>query len=452
MTKKKEKIKPETYQHRREQFLADLEAEAALLPPAPTSRRSRDIEYEYWPDMDLYYLTGVEESQVAALFLPDHPETNFVLFLRETDPETETWAGDMIGLEDAVETFGADEAHSISDLEERLPDYLAGRRSLCYPFGRYPSFDDRLRKVFTSLRKGGRNGKRAPTTLTHPSESLHPMRMEKTPQELNLHRRAIDLTWKGLMRAMKQCRPGLFEYELEATLDGEFRRRGCVGNAFRTIVAGGDNATVLHYTENEDRLNNNDLVLVDTGASYQYYSADITRTFPVNGTFTEDQATFYNVVLDCQKQIIDAIEPGVTFKELQDRTERLLAEGMIELGLLEGPLEEVLETDEEGEDPPFQKFFMHKFGHWLGLDVHDVGPYRRFGTEDPKWQELKQGMLVTVEPGLYVAPHHTDAPDQWRGMGVRIEDDVLVTSGGANVLSEDIPKDVDQIEELCSRD
>ncbi len=452
MTKKKEKIKPETYQKRREQFRSRMKADVAVFPPAPEVTRSDDQNHPYWPDLDLYYLTGNANPGTYAVLFRDHPDYGFVLFSPCRDPEEEVWTGEIPSPEEAAEEYRADEGLPADQIEEKLEEFVAGYRSVCTPFGRYDHFDETLRSVLQTIRASARSRKRPPVEIRDPSEVLHEMRMRKTPEELNLHRRAIEITWKGLIRAFKECRSGLFEYELEAMLDGEYRRRGAVGNAFKTIVAGGDNATVLHYHDNEDRLNAEDLVLIDTGASYQFHCADISRTIPVDGTFSDDQKTFYNEVLNCQKEIIDMIEPGVSYNELQNRTVQMLTESMVRLGLLDGDPEELTETPEGEDDPPYKSFFMHKIGHWLGLNVHDVGPYREFGVSEPGWTELKPGMMLTVEPGLYVSGRRNDVPDRWSGMGVRIEDDVVVSEEGCEVLTDDVPKEVGEIEALCQSD
>ncbi len=452
MTKKKEKIKPETFVKRREQLFDRMEDGAVLVPSPRPSKKPDGMDYPFRPDMDFFYLTGLDEPESAAFFLKNGDRRRFLLFVSPRDPEQEVWTGRMVGLEGAREEYGADEAYPIEKLEEKLTDYLAGRRRVYAPLGRYDAYDNILIGAIRNLRENARNRKRPPSDILALSDLLHPMRQGKSPEEIELHRRAIDLTWKGLMRAMKMCMPGRFEYELEATLDGEFRRRGGDGTAFDTIVAGGGNAAVLHYNKNEDRLDTGDLVLIDCGASYQYHCADITRTIPVNGTFTNAQKRFYEHVLACQNEIIDRIEPGVAYDELQNQTVELLTESMVELGLLEGDVEALTEPpeDDPDADAPYKRFFMHKIGHWLGLDAHDAGPYRAYGAEDADWKTLEPGMLLTVEPGLYVPDDAKDVPDEFTGTGVRIEDDVLVTQNGCEVLSKQIPKGVEELEELLS--
>jgi len=455
MTKKKEKIKPETFPRRRERLFDRMADGAALVPSPFASTRADGLTYPFRPDMDFYYLTGLDEPGSAALFLKNGDRRQFMLFVSPRDPEQERWTGEMIGLDGARETYGADEAYPMEELEEKLTDVLAGREQVYYPFGRYQAFDDAVTGAIERLREHARNRKRPPGRIKALSDLLHPMRRIKSPEEIELHRRAIELTWKGLMRAIKMCAPGRFEYELEAVLDGEFRRRGGDGPAFETIVAGGKNATVLHYQENEDRLNTGEMVLIDAGASYQYHCADITRTIPVDGTFTRAQQQFYEVVLGCQQEVIQFIEPGVSYDELQRKTVRLLTRGMVDLGLLDGPVDEIIDApsgngDDEtdtGGVAPYKRFFMHKIGHWLGLQAHDVGAYRAYGTEEPGWETLQPGMLLTVEPGLYVPPEAEDVPERFAGMGVRIEDDVLVTGSGCEVLSKRIPKEVEELEE-----
>ncbi len=452
MTKKKENINPETYKKRRNNLFNRMTTGIAIVPSARKTRNTDGLHYPFRPDMDFYYLTGIDEDNVIAVFEKTDKEQFFSLFLEPRDQEQETWSGDMIGLQQAKGQFGADEAHPIDEFDETLPDLMEGYRDIYVPLGRYEYLDQYLTEALNTLRRNVRSRKRCPERFHDLSELVHPLRQTKTPEEIDLHRRAIDLTWKGLMRAMKRCEPGRFEYEIEAVLEEEFRRRGGDGPAFETIVGSGVNATTLHYQENEDRLNHDELVLVDCGASYQYHCADITRTFPVDGKFTEPQRSFYETVLHCQEKLISQVTPGTSYQELQERSENLMRDGMLELGLIDDPSRnQSSEPDQNREDqPPFKKYYMHKVGHWLGLDTHDVGAYLQFGVEDPSALELHPGMLMTIEPGLYVPENADGVPPEFRGMGVRIEDDILVTEDGCEVLSKEIPKEVEELEHLLN--
>ncbi len=453
-TKKKETIHPEIFQKRREHLFSTMQDGVMILPSARKSQNTDGLYHPFRPDMDFYYLTGIDKPDVVAVFTRDGAEHSYRLFLKPRDEKQETWSGEMLGLDRAEESFGADQAHPRNKLSKQLSELIEGHRRVYFPFGRYEYMDRRVRDALSTLRENIRTRKRCPERFHDVSELIHPMRRTKSPDEVNLHRRAIDLTWKGLMRAMKSCEPGRFEYELEASIEEEFRRRGGDGPAFQTIVGSGNNATILHYQENEDRLDNGELVLIDCGASYQYHCADVTRTIPVNGTFSDAQEAFYREVFKTQEKVIEHVEPGTTYQELQEVSVRSLTEGMVNLGLLTGPVEELVSssnsegTSNSTAEAPYKQYYMHKIGHWLGLETHDVGSYVNFGTNDPAGVELKPGMLLTIEPGLYVSGDAEDAPDELRGTGVRIEDDVLVTQEGCEVLSKEIPRFPKDLESL----
>lgn len=424
-----------------------------LLPSAPKSKMSNDQYYPYRPDMDLYYLTGIAEENVIGALVKTENSTRFILFLREKDPKAETWSGKMLGHRKAIEQFGADEVFPYSNRKEQLTDLLDGHKRVYAPLARYDWFDDLFTSRINTLRAGTRSGKQFPTRWIDLSTIVHPLRQQKSSTEIELHQNAIDITWKGLKNVFQQCQPGINERELEAELHRSYRKAGATSqhyHAFPPIVASGNNTTILHYTDNDSSIEEDDFVLIDTGATWNYYSGDVTRTIPANGTFSTTQSTFYEAVLDCQKQILDLVKPGVRYDTLQHKTEEILARKMIDLNLLDGPQSRVMkQPEEEGENAPFKQFFMHKIGHWMGLDVHDVGPYTNTSTRDQDdWIELQPGMLITIEPGLYVPQSMEDVPDQWRGLGVRIEDDVLVTENGCDVLTDMIPKEIDELEAI----
>jgi Xaa-Pro aminopeptidase len=395
------------------------------------------VEHEYRQDTDLYYLTGFEEPSAVAVFAPDHPEHRFVLFVRPKDREREVWTGWRAGEEGAKRDYGADAAFTIDKFDEELPKLVGKAEKIYYRFSD-PVFDERVVAFMRrSQRERQRNGS-GPTSIIDPAEMLHEMRLVKTEDELELLRRAVDISCEGHMAALRALRPAMYEYEIEAVLRYVFRKNGSPRQGYPAIVASGPNATVLHYTTNNRRIEDGDLLLIDAGTEFGYYTGDITRTYPAGGSFTQDQAAIYQIVLDAQLAAIEAVRPGATFIEPHDRAVRVLTEGLVRLGLLKGEIEKLI------EDGEYKKFYMHRTSHWLGMDVHDAGPYK-VGDE---WRKLEPGMVLTVEPGLYIAEDIEDVDPRYRGIGVRIEDDVLVTGNGNEVLSARVPKSIEEIEGL----
>ena len=388
---------------------------------------------------DIYYLTGFTEPDTTVVLRPGAEEP-FVMFVRPRDPEREVWDGRRAGVEGAVARFGASAAYPAGELAERLPELLANREDLQYGLGVDPAFDRIVTRALAQLRALERRGKRPPLRVVDPRATLHEMRLRKDAGEIDLLRRAAAITAEAHRAAMAAARPGVGEHELEAIIEYTFRRRGGAGPGYSTIVGGGENATILHYIENAAPLREGDLVVVDAGCELGFYTADVTRTFPVSGRFSPAQRRMYEVVLRAQEEAIEMTRPGVTIDDLHARCVERLTEGMVELGLLEGPAADRI------ADSSYKKFYMHRTSHWLGMDVHDVGAY--LGA-DGAARPLEPGMVITIEPGLYVAADAGGVPDELRGCGVRIEDDVLVTDGGREVLTEAAPKLPDEVERAC---
>jgi Xaa-Pro aminopeptidase len=429
----------EALRARRARFLKELGPGAvAILPTNPVAPRSNDTDYRFRPDSDFYYLTGFAEPDSVAVFAPGHEHHEFVLFVPPRDPELEVWNGRRAGAEGAVARFGADAAFSIKDLDEKIFDYLDGCERLYYRLGRDERFDRRAIGWVNAYRTSRRAKGPAPATIVDPGEILHEMRFIKNDADLALLRRAVDITVEAHAAAMAATRPGLMEYEIEALVEFTFRRNGAGGPGYTTIVGSGVNATILHYIENNQRVGENDLVLLDAGAEYDCFTADVTRTWPASGRFSGPQREIYELVLASQKAAIDMVRPGTTAQSIHDKVVEILTAGMIDLGLIEGPVEKAI------EEGTYKKFYMHKTGHWLGMDVHDVGRYK----VDKEWRPMVPGIVQTIEPGLYIAEDCESVAPHWRGIGVRIEDDVLVTENDPDVLSSGAPKEIAEIEAL----
>jgi Xaa-Pro aminopeptidase len=429
-------IDSDRFRQRREQFLERITGGAALFPAAPTAIRNGDVEHEYRQDTDFYYLTGFEEPGAVAVFAPDHPEHKFVLFVQPKDREKEVWTGWRAGEEGAMRDYAADKAFTIDKLGEELPKLIEKADRLYYRFGTDPTFDERMIGLMRRFQRQRQREGYGPTSIIDPAEMLHEMRLVKTAGELALLRRAVDISSDGHLSALEAIRPGVYEYEIEAALRYVFRREGSPRCGYAPIVASGANATVLHYTTNNRRVEDGHLVLIDAGTEFGYYTGDITRTYPANGRFSAEQAEIYNLVLEAQLEAIKMVRPGATFIEPHERALRVLVEGMLKLGLFEGEAEEVIKEEK------YKKFYMHRTSHWLGMDVHDAGPYK----VADEWRRLEPGMVLTIEPGIYIAEDLEGVDSRYLGIGVRIEDDVLVTSEGNEVLSSRVPKSVEEIE------
>ncbi|MDE1884889.1 MAG: Xaa-Pro aminopeptidase [Xanthomonadaceae bacterium] len=410
-----------------------------IVPAAPERVRNNDSHYPYRQDSDFHYLTGFGEPEAVLALIPGREHGEAILFCRERDPEREAWDGVRAGQQGAVSEFGMDDAFPIGDIDDILPGMLEGRSRVYYHFGRDAEFDVQLIGWVNRVRARIKQGARAPHEFVALGHILHDLRLYKTRDELRVMRKAAQIAAAAHVRAMRAVRPGMNEHEIEAELLHEFRRRGAVPS-YEPIVGGGANGCVLHYRANNAPLRDGDLLLVDAGAEYQCYASDITRTFPVNGKFTPEQRALYDLVLAAQHAAIDQVRPGKPFGAYHDAAVRTLTAGLIKLGLLKGGIEKNI------REQTYRKFYMHKTGHWLGLDVHDVGDYR----VDGEFRELEPGMVVTVEPGLYIAPDAKGVAAKWRGIGIRIEDDVVVTKGDPEVITTAVPNDPDAIEALMA--
>jgi len=431
---------PELYRQRRARFARMIGPDAvALLHSPPETVRNSDVHDPFRQLSDLLYLTGFAEPG-ATLVLRGGDAPEATLFVRPSDPERETWDGRRAGVAGAKATYGADAAFANTELGKRLPRLLAGASDLYYSVGVDPDFDARVMKLIAGLRRTERRGESPPERIVDPRGTLHEMRLRKDDSELALLREAARITCEAHVEAMKAARPGGTEYEIAALVDYTFRRRGGSGPGYPSIVGSGDNATILHYIDNNGPLVDGDLLLIDAGCEYGFYTADVTRTFPVGGRFSDAQRRCYEVVLEAQKAAIEAARPGATIDALHDQVTEHLTRGMIELGLLDGTVEERIADDS------YKRFYMHRTSHWLGLDVHDVGNYQAHGACRP----LEPGMVITIEPGLYIAGNAEGVDDAFRGIGIRIEDDVLITPTGNDVLTSGAPKEVAEVEALCA--
>jgi Xaa-Pro aminopeptidase len=407
----------------------------AVFHSPPEVLRNGDAHFPFRQSSDLYYLSGFREPETTIVLRPGAESERFVMFVRPRDPEREVWDGRRAGVDGAQETYGADAAYPVSELGQRLPELVANTDDLHYSLGVDLDFDRKITAMMATLRMRERRGRKPPHRVVDPRAELHEMRLVKKPDEIALLRKAAEVTSEAHIEAMKQAAPGVFEYELEAALDYTFRRRGGTGPGYTSIVGAGVNATILHYIENNCELSDGDLILIDAGCEFDLYTADVTRTFPANGTFNEHQRKCYELVLSVQEEAIRMTKPGATIDEIHDHCVRGLTSAMIELGLIEGPVDEAIEAE------TYRRFYMHRTSHWLGMDVHDVGSYNRDGKARP----LEAGMVITIEPGLYI-PDEEDIPEPLRGIGIRIEDDILVTADGHENLTSSVPKTVAEVE------
>ena len=410
----------------------------AVIPTATVAVRNNDVEHDFRPDSDVFYLTGFDEPESVLVLLPEHAEHPVVLFVRPRDPEREVWDGPRAGVEGAVKQFGANVAFPIGELDAKLPALLAGRDRLYYALGVNRSLDDRVLQAISTQRGRSRKGGTWPTEIADPALVVHEMRWRKSEVELELMRRAAEITRDAFTRAFATTRPGRFEYEVEAVLREAFRSRGSERPAYSPIVASGANACVLHYMANNRRMEDGELLLIDAGSEFGCYASDVTRTFPINGTFTAPQRAIYQLVLDAQQASIDAIKPGASIADVHARSVETITDGLVRLGVLKGDPAELVKSE------AYKKYFMHGTSHWLGMDVHDVGRYYVDNTP----RAMEPGCVLTVEPGVYIPPNDESVPAEYRGIGVRIEDDVVVTADGSRVLTHDIPKTVEEIERV----
>ena len=433
------KISKAEFARRRKNLMGMMDKHTiAIIPGAREVTRSRDTEYPFRQNSDLFYLTGFEEPDAVLVLVPGRRQGQVVLFCRERDPDMELWNGYRLGPEGAVAYLGVDDAFPIDDLDEILPGLIEGTQRIYYSMGHDDVFDQRVMGWVNQIRKLVRTGAAPPADFTDLAFLLHEQRLIKSAAEVRVMRKAGEISAAAHVRAMQECQPGRYEYHLEAAIQRTFAEHGARFPAYNSIVGSGANACVLHYTENASKMRAGDLVLIDAGCEYQGYAADITRTFPVSGQFSNEQRAIYDVVLEAQRAAIAKVRPGNTWNQPHDATVRVITRGLIKLGLLRGKERELIKAE------AYRDFYMHRAGHWLGLDVHDVGEYR----VDGRWRQFEPGMVLTIEPGIYIAADNTKVPKRWRGIGVRIEDDVVVTEQGCDVLTGDVPKRADEIEAL----
>ena len=427
---------------RRRKRLMDMigDNSIAILPTAPTRMRNRDVEYKFRPDSDFYYLTGFPEPRATAVIIPSRQNCQYILFCQTRDPKMEKWDGRRAGLEGACELYGADDAYPIEDIDQILPGLLEDHERVFYNMGNDPVFDQKVLNWINKVRQQTRAGVHAPDELIGLNHFLHDMRLYKSRHEIKLMRQAARISSAAHKRAMQHCRPGMTEYQIEAELTYEFLRHGAGAPAYPSIVGGGKNACILHYTENSSVLNKGELLLIDAGAEFNGYASDISRTFPISGEYTPAQRQVYEIVLSAQQAAIDCIRPGNHWDEPHTAAVEIITRGLVELGILKGRINKLI------SEQAYANYYMHRTGHWLGMDVHDVGDYK----VDGEWRMLEAGMVMTVEPGLYLSAGTRGLAKKWWDIGVRIEDDVLVTKEGNDILSKDAPKSTDEIEALMA--
>ncbi len=429
------------YARRRKALMAQMEPNSiAILPAAAVAIRNRDVEYLYRQDSDFQYLSGFPEPEAVIALIPGREHGEYVLFCRERNPEREQWDGLRAGQEGAIRDFGADDAFPISDIDDILPGLIEGRDRVYSAMGSNAEFDRRLMEWINVIRSKARMGAQPPNEFVALDHLLHDMRLYKSAAEVKVMREAAAISERAHVRAMQACRAGLHEFSLEAELDYEFRKGGAKMPAYGSIVAAGRNGCILHYQENDAPLKDGDLVLIDAGCEIDCYASDITRTFPVSGVFSAEQKAIYELVLKSQEAAFAEIAPGKHWNQAHEATVRVITEGLVELGLLDGEVEQLIESEAH------RAFYMHRAGHWLGMDVHDVGEYKVGG----QWRVLEPGMALTVEPGIYIAADNQSVAKKWRGIGVRIEDDVVVTKQGCEILTSGVPKTVAEIEALMA--
>lgn len=440
---------------RRANIFAEMPASSiAILPGARLQWRNGDAEYPFRQSSHFYYLTGFcEPDAVALLSKDDLGQEEYMLFCKALNPEEEIWTGPCIGLEGAKNYFGVQRSFDIKELEERMPSLIASRSHFFYTLAQDEIFDKKIMHWVRKLRDKNRKGVSVPKIWFDLKSMIDKLRLRKSSYEINLMEKAASISARAHIELMKKCRPEMWEYQLEAEFLYYCYSEGVRTMAYNSIVGGGKNACILHYNQNNQALKAGDLVLVDAGCEYQYYASDITRTFPVSGRFTEKQRAIYELVLKAQQSAIEFIRPGVSWNALQEVIVRIVTEGLISLGLLKPNLKEEYKDDVDGilktliEEKAYERFYMHSSGHWLGLDVHDAGEYKVNG----KWLSLEPGMVLTVEPGIYIPVNQQDVDKSWWGIGVRIEDDILVTETGHLVLSREVPKTVEEIEQLMKK-
>jgi len=434
-------ISQKQYASRRRDLMAMMQGNSiAVIAAAPEKIRSKDTHYPYKQSTNLSYLSGFPEPQSVMLLIPGRSQGEMVFFCRDKDPLRETWDGYRQGPAGAVQNFGADDAFPIDDIDDILPGMLEGRDRVYYGIGKDAEFDKHLMEWVNGVRDKRGSDAMPPGEFVDLDHLVNEMRLIKSAAEIKLMRKAGEISARAHRRAMQMSRPGLFEYHLQAEIEHEFMLSGATGPAYTSIVGGGKNGCILHYIENRDKLRSGDLVLIDAGCEYQDYAADISRTFPVNGKFSSEQAAIYDIVLASQVAAIELIAPGLEYNLANDATVRVITQGLVDLKILQGDVEDLIARGAHRD------VYMHNAGHWLGMDVHDVGDYKI----DNHWRIYEPGMALTVEPGIYISPDNTNVDEKWRGIAVRIEDDMLVTKTGCESLTSDVPSARDEIEQLMA--
>lgn len=435
------KITSKEFARRRKNLMAQLGKNSiAIFPSASILVRNKDAEYPFRQDSDFYYLSGFAEPEAVLVLIPGRKHGEVVMFCRERDITMELWNGYRAGPEGLCADYGADDAFPIGDIDDILPGLLEGRDRVYYSMGRDAAFDKRLMDWVNLIRSNERSGAQPPGEFIDPDHMLHDMRLIKSAAERRVMKEAGAITARAHMRAMSNCAPGVFEYQLEAEINHEFMRAGSRSPAYSAIVGGGANGCILHYVENNEELKAGDLVLIDAGCELEYYAADVTRTFPVSGKFSKEQRALYEIVLAAHAAAVAETRAGNHWNQPHDAAVKVITEGLVKLGLLKGKVSTLIKKE------AYRDFYMHRTGHWLGMDVHDVGDYKVGG----EWRLLEPGMVMTVEPGIYVSPDNTKVAKKWRGIGIRVEDDVLVTKDGCEVYTEAVPKSIEEIESLMS--
>jgi Xaa-Pro aminopeptidase len=434
------KLRKDEFARRRRQLMRMIGRNGiAILPTSLEKLRNGDVHYHYRPDSDFHYLTGFDEPEAVAVLVPGRPQAEYVLFVRDRDPTRETWDGKRAGPDGAVADYGADDAFPIGDIDDILPGLIESRERVYYTMGVHPEFDQRVIGWVNGLRGQAKLGMHTPQEFVALDHLLHDMRLYKSRAELGVMRRAAQIAVAAHRRAMRETRPGRHEYEVMAELLHEFHRHKA-DISYHPIVGGGANACTLHYHANDAELRDGDLLLIDAGCEYEFYASDITRTFPVNGRFTPEQRAVYEVVLEAQDAAIAKTGPGHHWNEPHDAAVRAITQGLVKLGLLKGRVPQLI------KEGAYRRFFMHRTGHWLGMDVHDVGDYK-VGDE---WRVLEPGMCLTIEPGIYIPAGSKGVPRRWWNIGVRIEDDVAVTERGCEILTDGLPRSADEVEALMA--
>ena len=437
------KLTQEHFQERRDILAGEMGLRSiAIIATSPVAMRNNDADYKYRADSSFFYLTGFAEPEAVAVIETFDTEEEgycYSLFCRERNREMEIWNGYRAGIDGAIENYEADEAFAIESLDEEIIGKLTDKDKVFYRIGHDADFDIRVAKWAKKAEEQQRGGFNTPARLIQLNRIVDEMRLHKSADEIELMQIASDISAEAHTRAMKAVKPGMMEYALEAELNYVFGKNGCVP-AYNSIVGGGENACILHYVENDQELKDGDLVLIDAACEYQLYASDITRTFPVNGKFSPEQKALYNIILDSQIAAIDAVRIGNSYKEPHNVAVKILVQGLLDLGIMQGDLEQIIASES------YRQFYMHGTGHWLGMDVHDVGSYKM----NSHWRNYAEGMVVTIEPGLYIVPDDSTVDEKWRGIGIRIEDDVVVTKNGPLVLTKNVVKTVEEIEALMA--